>query len=153
MELQAPAALAGQIIGTSLSPEMWAAVAAVIYFARSSRAFVVALMIAATVLLAVRFAMIPAYQPMAVMSAVLALVIWSSIGWGIREMIKRRKLATGSKLGGDMRAPAWPAATVRALWRAWLANWKFILCFLLACYVGVSLAGMLDRSWIRVFIR
>jgi hypothetical protein len=91
MEAQALAAITGRIIGISLSPEMWGAVAVVIYFGRSTKAFFAALPIAAATLIALGFTIIPGYSITAATSAVLALTLWSSIGCGIRAAITKRR--------------------------------------------------------------
>jgi hypothetical protein len=97
------AAITGQIIGTSLSPEMWVAVAVVVYYARSAKSYFLALLIAATALLALRFAMISGYPMRAAVFAVLALTLWSSIAWGIRAAIVKVKRAPRSSW--DAREP------------------------------------------------
>lgn len=86
-----PAAdIVGSIVGTSLSPEMWLAAGCVIYYARSTISFFVALVIAALALVALRFAIVTNYQTKGAAYAVLALTVWSSIGWGLRALLRRR---------------------------------------------------------------
>ncbi len=69
---------------------MWLAVGCVIYFARSTKLFLMALVIAALALVAVRFAIVTNYQPKQAVFAVVALAVWSSIGWGIRALLRWR---------------------------------------------------------------
>jgi hypothetical protein len=89
------AATTGQIIGTSLSPEMWGAVAAVVYYGRAAKAFAVALVIATAALLMLRFMLMPDYPIKAAGSAIVALALWSSIGWGIRVLLSRLRARAG----------------------------------------------------------
>jgi hypothetical protein len=89
-----PAAdIAGSIVGTSLAPEMWLAVGCVVYWARSTQSFFIALAIAALALVAVRFVVVTNYHAKAAIFAVLALAVWSSIGWGIRALLGWRERA------------------------------------------------------------
>jgi hypothetical protein len=89
-----PAAdIAGYLVGTSLSPEMWLAVGGVIYYARSTVSFFIALVIAAAALVAIRFVVVANYQPKQAIFAALALIVWSSIGWGIRALLRWRERA------------------------------------------------------------
>ena len=83
--------IAGYLIGISLSPEMWLAVSCVIYFARSTISFFMTLVVAALCLVAVGFVIIPNYHAKSALFAVLALAIWSSIGWGVRALLRRRE--------------------------------------------------------------
>lgn len=82
--------IAGYLVGTSLGPEMWLATGCVIYWARSAASFLAALAIASLGLVALGFAIIPNYQPKQGIFVVLALTVWSSIGWGIRALLRWR---------------------------------------------------------------
>ena len=85
--------IAGSIAGTSLALEMWLAVGCVVFWARSTASYFVALAIAALAIVALRFAITTNYQPKQAVFAVLALAVWSSIGWGIRALLRRRARA------------------------------------------------------------
>jgi hypothetical protein len=85
--------IAGYVIGTSLSPEMWLAAGGVIYYARSPISFFLALVIAALALVALRFAVVTNYHVKSAIFAVLALAVWASIGWGIRALLRWRERA------------------------------------------------------------
>ena len=97
MILHGLAALLGQIIGTSLSPEVWLAVAAVIYFGRTPRRFVVSYFAALLVLTAVRAVLFAALggsiTARAIGAGAIALLLWASIGYSIRAWRRRRRLA------------------------------------------------------------
>jgi hypothetical protein len=52
-----------------------------------------ALVVGALTLVAVRFVIITNFQPKWAIFTILALVIWSSIGWGIRALLRWRERA------------------------------------------------------------
>lgn len=81
------AAVFGAIIGTSLSPEVWIAVAVVVAVARTSARFWAALVLAACGLIALRYALLPAFSIANGMATIGALMLWSLIGWGIRVAV------------------------------------------------------------------
>jgi hypothetical protein len=39
----------------------------------------------------------------------------------------------------------WPATAGHYLWGTFLAHWKFIVCYLVAVYVGLAIAGLFNR--------
>jgi hypothetical protein len=82
-------AIAGAILGISSSPEMWIAVAVVVAFSSSAAAFLIALALAAVALVGLKYALIPGFPPILAVITVVALALWSSIGWGLRTMIMR----------------------------------------------------------------
>lgn len=89
--MEALVALAGQVVGTSLSPEMWIAVVAVVAFGRNTSRFFIALAMAALGLVAFRALLIPDYPVQAALAAILALSIWSLLGALIRARLTRRR--------------------------------------------------------------
>ena len=82
--MEALAALVGQIIGTSLSPEMWIAVAGVLAYAATLRRFVVGLAVATVFLVVLRAALIPNYEVKYALVGIVALIFWSLLGWALR---------------------------------------------------------------------
>jgi hypothetical protein len=82
-------AIAGAILGLSSSPEMWVAVVVVVAFSHSARDFLIAFAIAAVALVGVKYALIPGFPVIFAVLTVVALAIWSSIGWGLRTMVMR----------------------------------------------------------------
>lgn len=65
----------------------------VIYWARSTTSFFLALAIAAIAPVVMRFVIVTNYPPRQAVFTVLALAFWSSIGWGIRALLRRRERA------------------------------------------------------------
>jgi hypothetical protein len=82
-------AILGAIIGISSSPEMWIAVAVVVLFSSSTKAFLAALALAAVALVGLKYAMLPGFPPILAVLTVVALALWSSIGWWLRTMVTR----------------------------------------------------------------
>jgi hypothetical protein len=81
--------IAGAILGISSSPEMWIAVLVVVAFSSSATAFLTALALAAVALVGLKYALIPGFQPIFAVLTVVALALWSSIGWWLRTLIVR----------------------------------------------------------------
>jgi len=82
-------AIVGAILGISSSPEMWVAVILVVAFSSSANAFLIALALAAVALVGLKYALIPGFPLIFAVLTVVALALWSSIGWGLRTMIMR----------------------------------------------------------------
>lgn len=93
------AAVAGRIVGVSLSPEMVLAVVVVVRLATSLKRFLSAFAMAAAALVLIQVFVVsgmhnrsPAdYSPASVFAAVAALLLWSLIGLGIKAIIQKRR--------------------------------------------------------------
>jgi hypothetical protein len=81
--------IAGAILGISSSPEMWIAVLVVVAFSSSATAFLTALALGAVALVGLKYAMIPGFPMILAVITVVALALWSAIGWWLRTMIMR----------------------------------------------------------------
>lgn len=86
------AAIVGQIVGTSLSPEIWAAVALALFKGRSARAIVGWAIAAATLVVLVRLLIIglgPRTHYM-IAASYGAVLLWSLVIHGVRTLFAHR---------------------------------------------------------------
>ena len=97
------AAIAGQLLGTSLSPEMWVAVGLVVAFATNLASFVRALLVAALLLIGLRAAVLGNFGFLP--ATLTALLLWSLLGWGLRVLLVGNKLKPASAVGTMSSGP------------------------------------------------
>jgi hypothetical protein len=97
------AAIAGQLLGTSLSPEMWVAAGLVVAFATNLISFVRALLVAALLLTGLRAAVLGNFGFLPATLA--ALLLWSLLGWGLRALLVGKKLKPASAVGTMSSGP------------------------------------------------
>lgn len=74
----------GTLVGLSADPVLWLAIAVVIYHAKETRTFVIALFCASIAILALRM-MLPGFVPIYALGSILILVVVSLIGFAIRS--------------------------------------------------------------------
>jgi hypothetical protein len=88
MVAQAIAALAGQIIGTSLSPELWGGVALAVVKGKTMRQLALWAVAGAALVVALRLAIVGVNPQTGAMIAatVVAVALWSLMGFGIRRL-------------------------------------------------------------------
>jgi len=98
------AALTGQIIGASLSPEIWIAVVIVAYTTKSFRGLLLRSIVASVILSALQIAVAAAFTRQRgeafqlnaddvlrhAARDLVVLLLWSGIGWGLRRALRRR---------------------------------------------------------------
>ena len=72
--------IAALIAGSSLSPELWVAVVAVVMLGTSPIRFLVAFVLAAIALVSLRVLLVPGFPPWAVAVSVASLLLWSLLG-------------------------------------------------------------------------
>jgi hypothetical protein len=83
------AGIADGIVRESSIFEMWFAVVSVVAFSSSAQRFFIALAVAAVALVALRSSQIGYYSGTVAVIAVIALTLWSAIGWGLRVAFVR----------------------------------------------------------------
>ncbi|MGE0578015.1 hypothetical protein [Reyranella sp.] len=76
---------------------MWIAVVLVVWLGRDPRSFALALASTAIGLIGLRAVLIPGYQVVHAIGAVVALGLWSVVGWGLRLGLPRAAAALGSR--------------------------------------------------------
>ena len=90
-------AFTGAVLGASIDPVLWAAVAAVVYFGRTTRSFFVSLAIAFAALFGcwIVLGTLDEYLVdtwlLSAIPSVVALVMWASLGRVIRHVISLRR--------------------------------------------------------------
>jgi hypothetical protein len=104
--MEALVAIAAQIAGTSSSPEMWIAVFTVVALSNSPKRFLIALAAAAVALVGIRASLIPGYRLLgAGVIAMIALTLWSSMGWGLRVAFAKLAPQSTSDTTGQAQRP------------------------------------------------
>jgi hypothetical protein len=139
------AALAGQVIGTSLSPELWIAVALIVSKVRSWRAFCLAAVLATLAIVVVRALWlevlgIPPLSGNALLqmagATLVAIIVWSALGLGLLGLLRRFAIIPA-------RVPA--NGHSRLLARTGISrNWRMIVAVFLTAFGAAIIADRLE---------